>query len=442
MIALPASTSARIVFKKVCRTLFQTQDPTADTKPLGHVALDCKNPKALDKANVAEKSEEEAWALLKQASDERDIGDFKEAVQILSKACPDYTYPKLEKEFRARNYSIYLIAMEKDHGELATWTNVNLQGDVGKKFAVSYFTSDKAQRPTLLDKWPASPEENLTRLEDAGIPLNRGVDKCSNCNKLGHTTRRCPDEKMASVQPVVTCFLCGEEGHRVRDCGQERKPAGRACKVCESEEHLAKVCLNPSSLKSSPDLSSQDRPNKEKRACRVCGDEEHMAADCPNKEKRTCRNCGEEDHMAKECPNPRKVTCNICSEEGHIARVSCSHSLTSCQDLTLFPHRIVLERPNFHTRRSIGPKSPVATARRKVMVVLVALRLPRTQLLVMLAWTRSMVVPLLLVVGKRLPMLVVLLLSGKLRSPMMPLVVVVPAVAGKHPCLVNVRVTK
>jgi hypothetical protein len=96
--------------------------------------MDCANPKTIDNAHVAEKSEGEAWALLQQASDDRDIGDFKEAVQILSKACPDYTYPKLEKEFRARDFSIYLIAMEKDHDAagMETWTNVNLQGEVGK----------------------------------------------------------------------------------------------------------------------------------------------------------------------------------------------------------------------------------------------------------------------------------------------------------------------
>lgn len=56
-------------------------------------------------------SEAEAWDLLKQASNERDIGDFKEAVQILTKVAPDYTYPRLEKEFRDRGFNIYLIAL-------------------------------------------------------------------------------------------------------------------------------------------------------------------------------------------------------------------------------------------------------------------------------------------------------------------------------------------
>lgn len=34
--------------------------------------------------------------------------------------------------------------------------------------------------------WPASPEENLKRLEDAGIPLDRGVPRCGNCSGTVH----------------------------------------------------------------------------------------------------------------------------------------------------------------------------------------------------------------------------------------------------------------
>ena len=65
----------------------------------------------LDLSKVPDKTEDEAWALLTQASEERDIGDFKEAVQILSKVNPTLTYPELEKEFRNRDFNVYLIAM-------------------------------------------------------------------------------------------------------------------------------------------------------------------------------------------------------------------------------------------------------------------------------------------------------------------------------------------
>src|SRR5580658_11069078 len=61
--------------------------------------------------HIADKTEGEAWKAVKQASNERDITDFKEAVQVLVKACPELTYPKLEKEFRKRDFNVYLVAL-------------------------------------------------------------------------------------------------------------------------------------------------------------------------------------------------------------------------------------------------------------------------------------------------------------------------------------------
>ena len=88
------------------------------------------------------------------------------------------TYVDLEKEFRSRAYSVYLIAMEKDTE--STQTIVNLQGKIGCKYAVFYFLSDKPQRPSMKERWPKSGEENLERLEDAGVPMDSGVVKCNN----------------------------------------------------------------------------------------------------------------------------------------------------------------------------------------------------------------------------------------------------------------------
>ena|SRR2546423_7524126 len=58
-----------------------------------------------------DKTEAEAWNCTKQASDEYDITDFKEALQVLIKACPDMTYTKLEKDFRNRGLNVYLIGL-------------------------------------------------------------------------------------------------------------------------------------------------------------------------------------------------------------------------------------------------------------------------------------------------------------------------------------------
>jgi hypothetical protein len=203
----------------------------------------------MDLSHVPDKTIAEAWAMMKQASDGREIGEFKEvsavhvkssdsvtklpnsqAVQILSKAMPELTYPQLEKECRARKLKVYLIAMEKEHGD--TYTVVNMQGEIEKKYCVFYFTSDKPQRPTMKERWPESADENMERLGDAGVAVDRGVPKCNNCesslptmspntnaisgDKLGHQSRVCPEEKVTIERAAITCALCGEEGHRVR----------------------------------------------------------------------------------------------------------------------------------------------------------------------------------------------------------------------------------
>lgn len=148
----------------------------------GHEALECKNKKTINKDDVADKTEAETWDMLKTASDDKDLDDFKEAVKILVKAVPDFTYPHLEKEFRKRGFKVYIIAMEKDIGD--TWTNVDLQGEIGKKYTVGYYFSEKPQRPNLAGKWPSTPDENMERLADAGIPMDRGVEKCNNWSVL------------------------------------------------------------------------------------------------------------------------------------------------------------------------------------------------------------------------------------------------------------------
>lgn len=103
-------------------------------------------------------------------------------MQVLAKAVPDVTYVELEKEFRARGYNVYLIAMNKEIQ--STQTIVNLQGKIGCKFAVFYFLSDKPQRPNMKERWPKSAEENIDRLEDAGIPMDSGIVKCNNVSRI------------------------------------------------------------------------------------------------------------------------------------------------------------------------------------------------------------------------------------------------------------------
>lgn len=72
--------------------------------------------------------------------------------------------------------------MLKEKEVTSTFTLMNLQGKLDCKYTVGFFYSDQPQRLALKQGWPSSLEENLERLKDAGIPVERGIPKCSNCD--------------------------------------------------------------------------------------------------------------------------------------------------------------------------------------------------------------------------------------------------------------------
>lgn len=63
-----------------------------------------------------------------------------------------------------------------------THTYVNLQGELDKTYQVGFHRSDKPKRQTMKQGWPESPEENMERLKDAGLPMDRGIPKCIRCD--------------------------------------------------------------------------------------------------------------------------------------------------------------------------------------------------------------------------------------------------------------------
>ena len=63
-----------------------------------------------------------------------------------------------------------------------TYTLMNLNGKLDCKYHVGFFFGDKPPRGSLRRGWPSSPEENKMRLKDAGVPVERGIPKCSNCD--------------------------------------------------------------------------------------------------------------------------------------------------------------------------------------------------------------------------------------------------------------------
>jgi hypothetical protein len=161
---------------------------------------------------------EAAWELIVDAIKERELDDVKDAVQIYVKASPDTTYVQLEEAFRSQDVGVWLIAIEKPY-MAPTLTNMDLQGNMDKKYTVTYRFSPKPTRPREREVWPESPEKNLERLADAGEVVDRGISKCTNCNELGHSSKFCPEEKRdTDTIKIVKCYNCDGEGHRVRDC--------------------------------------------------------------------------------------------------------------------------------------------------------------------------------------------------------------------------------
>jgi len=100
---------------------------------------------------------------------------MKDAILKFIKATPDTTYVELESAFRTQGLNVYLIAIEKELA--ATFTNMDLQGNLDRQYSVTYRMSDKHARPKEKDSWPCSPEENLERLANAGEPVDRGIPK-------------------------------------------------------------------------------------------------------------------------------------------------------------------------------------------------------------------------------------------------------------------------
>lgn len=102
-------------------------------------------------------SEGVAWSRIVDASLQRDVDDFKEAMQFLQKAAPELTYPAIEKKLRAQHLNFYLIGLKKESGD--GYTFVNLQGEPDMSFCMAIYTSPDCKRPNMVSKWPQSPAE-------------------------------------------------------------------------------------------------------------------------------------------------------------------------------------------------------------------------------------------------------------------------------------------
>ncbi|KAF7914885.1 hypothetical protein BELL_0029g00140 [Botrytis elliptica] len=298
-------------------------------KEEGHSIIECKNPRKIERNDVEDVAAEVAWENLIKQSQEGDFDDMKDEVTKYIKASPDATYVQLENAFRTQNIPIYLIAMEKELNQ--TYTNMDLQGNLDRKFSVSWRKSSKHSRPKEKESWPATPEENLERLANAGEPVDRGIPLCSRCNELGHTVKHCTEERVEGERVQV-------HGHRVRDCPIPREDKF-ACRNCKKSGHSSKECPEPRSAegvecKNCNEIGhfSRDCPTGgggDGGLCRNCNQPGHRAKDCTNERVMICRNCDAEGHTGKECPKPRdysRVQCQNCKQMGH-TKVRCKEPI-------------------------------------------------------------------------------------------------------------------
>lgn len=170
----------------------------------GHSINECKNPRKIDRSAIADADPEQSWQELIAAVAEKDIDDFKTALAKYLKSCPDLTYLALEEAFRVQAIPVYIIALERELTE--TYTNMDLQGNLGKTYSVSYRWSAQPRRPKERDGWP-SVAENKERLQDAGEAVDIRMTKCNNCNALGHGSRSCPEEKQEPAARTQVCCM-------------------------------------------------------------------------------------------------------------------------------------------------------------------------------------------------------------------------------------------
>jgi hypothetical protein len=184
---------------------------------LGHEAVACKNPRRIDFTGVRDVDSKEALRLIHEAVCDKDLDDVKAAVRMFSKADPEMTYVDLEQRLRSEKIELYLIGIEKPL--LATLTNMDLQGNLDKKYTITYRWEKLPRRPRDREFWPQGDEDNYARLSDGGEIVPRGIPKCSNCEELGHVARNCSQERMENTDRAeIKCVNCDEVGHRMRDC--------------------------------------------------------------------------------------------------------------------------------------------------------------------------------------------------------------------------------
>src|SRR5579871_1633934 len=76
-----------------------------------------------------------------------------------------------------------------------TMTIVSFSGIIDQKYVLTFNWSAKPRARKFAEGWPATPEENLERLANCGLPHDRLIPKCENCGEMGHIKKHCKQER-------------------------------------------------------------------------------------------------------------------------------------------------------------------------------------------------------------------------------------------------------
>lgn len=153
-----------------------------------------------------------------------------QALKIYCKAVDSTKYDELEAAFRTMGFATYLIARKKEL--FTTQTLVNIQGKIDCTYEVGFYFSDKPQRKSAKEGWPESAKENLERLKDAGIPMDRGIPKCSRCNGKSWIFQLSPRRLCQKVRNFDADLYFTELGHTVKGCKEEPEELIRVAVKC------------------------------------------------------------------------------------------------------------------------------------------------------------------------------------------------------------------
>ncbi len=153
----------------------------------GHKAIDCKAKRVHKFEGVAEMTVDEAWNKMKEADKEKDLDSFRAYFMGYARAMSSGSdgagidLVDLENGFRTDGMNAHLVAKAKEIPD--QYTIVDFAGNADRKYVLGIQWNVQSRRRVFSELTTEDPAENLERLKDCGLVMDRGVPKCTNCER-------------------------------------------------------------------------------------------------------------------------------------------------------------------------------------------------------------------------------------------------------------------